>query len=499
MTDEPAKILVVDDEPGMREGCRRVLSAEGYAVSTAADGLAGLELFRQQGDFVAALVDLKMPRMGGLEFIEHAHACNEDVLLLVITAYATIDTAVEATKRGAYGYIPKPFTPDELLLPVRNGLERRALAIEARRLREERERRLLEVAFERSKSNTIINCMTDGVLVVNRDRQIVLRNATAARVLPGCADLPLPSPLEALACHDLHAILADVLDSGPGQLIVSKELTVPGGTYMVNASAVAEPNAGTLGAVAVLRDITALKKLGKAKSMFVCMVAHEVKSPLAAIEGYLNVILSGLAGEDPQRDREMMQKAQLRAKTLRTMVTELMNLTAMDAGHFVIRRAPLDVSSVVDEAVAACQDRAKAKHIELTVEKDSDAVGEQILADRDAVLSVLTNLIDNAVKYTPDNGHVGVRMEQNGLYVKVTVADDGIGMVPEEKEKAFDEFFRAKNEYTAHVPGTGLGLTLVKRLVDMHQGTISVQTAPGQGSAFAVSLPVVSHAEGCER
>ena len=496
MSDGTSRILVVDDEMGMREGCRRILESEGYTVETADDGVAGLALVRDRADFVAALVDLKMPRMGGIEFIERVHEYDEDLLLLVITAYATIDTAVKATKRGAYGYIPKPFTPDELLLPVKNGLERRALSLETKRLREERERRLLEVAFERSKCSTVINCMIDGVLVVNRDRQVVLRNAAAARVIPGCADLRLPAPLAELDCAGLEALLTEALAAPSVPTIVSKEVMVPGGTHMVNASPVAEPNAGILGAVAVLRDITALKKLEEAKSMFVSMVAHELKSPLAAIEGYLNVILSGLVEMDPERVRHSMQRAQIRATTLRKMIDELMDLTAMQTGHFTVRRAPLDICRVVGEVVASYEERAKEEDIQLTLDCDGGAAGEQALADENAVRSVFANLIDNAIKYTPDKGYVHVHVEQNGLYVKVTVRDDGIGMTPEEKASAFEEFFRAKNEYASRMPGTGLGLTVVKRIVEMHQGRISVHSAPGEGSAFAVSLPIASHTGG---
>jgi signal transduction histidine kinase len=104
--------------------------------------------------------------------------------------------------------------------------------------------------------------------------------------------------------------------------------------------------------------------------------------------------------------------------------------------------------------------------------------------------SVFNNLLDNAVKYTPENGHVQVSLAGDGLYVKVAVKDDGIGLSPQDKEKLFEEFFRAKNKYTAQVPGTGLGLSLVKRLVGLHQGTVSVQTASGKGSEFVVCLPV---------
>ena len=489
MTDDSARILIVDDEMGMREGCKKILTAEGYDVETAEDGLAGLDLFSKRGNFAAALIDLKMPRMSGLELIEKLRQQDPDVVLLVITAYATIDTAVEATKRGAYGYIPKPFTPDELLLAVRRGLERRALTLEAKRLREDREKRLLEAAFERSRSNTVINCMTDGVLVINRDMQIVLRNAAAARIIPECASLPLPAALSALTSAELRTLLAEALAAGPRPMILSREIPFNKCTYMVNASPVHEPNSGISGAVAVLRDITALKRLEIAKSMFVSMVAHEVKAPLAAIEGYLNLIVSGDAGVDPKLDQAMLHKAQLRAKSLRTMVSELMNLMAIQTGSFTIKRAPLDITKVVAEAVDAYKDRGKQKGIELSLVCEGTPP-DPVLADRDAMLSVFTNLIDNAIKYTPPNGHAGVRIEYNGLYAKVTVWDDGIGMASEETDRVFEEFFRAKNEYTSNVPGTGLGLAIVKRLVDMHHGTIAVKSAPGKGSEFAVSLPL---------
>jgi signal transduction histidine kinase len=113
-----------------------------------------------------------------------------------------------------------------------------------------------------------------------------------------------------------------------------------------------------------------------------------------------------------------------------------------------------------------------------------------VLADKDAMVMVFRNLIDNAIKYTPDNGQVGVHVEQNGIYVKVKVKDNGIGMKAEEKDRVFEEFFRAKNAYTANVPGTGLGLSLVKRLVDMHNGTITLESAVDQGSEFVVSIPI---------
>jgi signal transduction histidine kinase len=490
MSGETVRILVADDELGMREGCRKILVAEGYEVETAADGVQALEVFERSRNFGAALVDLKMPRMGGMELIEAIRKQDPDIVLLVITAYAAINTAVEATKRGAYSYIPKPFLPDELLLRVRNGLEMRALTIEARRLREERESRLLEVAAERSKSRTILDCMTDGVLVVNRDRQIVLRNAAARRLMPELAAARLPAELDVVGSPELRALVDETLGAKAEPSIAIREIPLGSGTYMVNASPVLDSSGESYGAVAVLRDITALKKLAAAKSMFVSMVAHEVKSPLAAIESYLNLVLSGTAGTDPERDRKMLDRCMVRARTLRTMVSELISLVAVETGNFSLKRSPLDPAAVVAEVVDAYKDRAAEKKIELTFDRiNGYPAGLQVLADREALRSVFNNLVDNALKYTPEGGHVRVAVGHDGLSVRVAVRDDGIGMKPEDRERVFEEFYRVKNDYTANVPGTGLGLALVKRLIDLHQGTIAVQSEPRLGSEFVVCLP----------
>lgn len=493
MSAPDARILVVDDELGMREGCRRILEAEGYEVTTAGDGLSGLDAFQKQGPFSAVIADLKMPRMSGLELVEKVRRLDDDVVLFIITAYATIDTAVDATKRGAYSYIPKPFTPDELLVPVKHGLDRRLLTMESRRLREERMKRMLEVTLERSNSRTILSCMTDAVLVVNQDEQIVLRNAAAGRVLPEMEGRSIPAPLSALKCPPLEELLLAALQSGIGPGIVSKEITLGECSYLINVSPVAEPGGEIRGAVAVLRDVSAMKKLENAKSMFVSMVAHELKTPLAAIEGYLNLILSSGPGGDPADTESMMRKALTRASTVRTLVSDLLNLRAIEVAGLDLNRISLSLWDVVNQAATTARERAEAKGIELGLEADPGASEETILADRDALIMVFSNLIDNAIKYTPEGGHVWVRVEQDRVQARVTVRDDGIGMSGEELPRIFEEFYRAKNKRSEDVQGTGLGLTLVKRVVDMHHGRVTVLSEPGKGSTFTVSLPISGH------
>jgi two-component system phosphate regulon sensor histidine kinase PhoR len=484
-----ARILVVDDELGVREGCRKILASEGYDVVTAGDGKAGLEQFLERGPFAVLLVDLQMPRMSGLELMREARNRDPDILPIIITAHATIDTAVEGTRQGAYSYIPKPFTPDELLLAIKNGLELRSLTLEARRLREERERRMLELASERSRSTTIIAAMTDGILVINMDRLVVLRNHAAARILPDSAGLELPFPLEAIESPDVKEIVNVVIESPGGFMILSRQIPLGAFTYMVNVSPVIEPDGSTSGAVAVFSDVTAMAKLDAAKSMFVSLVAHEVKSPLAATEGWLNLVLSGTLKHDAVEERSMIARALLRVRTLRSMVNELLSLTAIQTGHFSLKRAPVDVMEVIAETVDSLRDRAGARNIALTVvPPPADA---RVLADRDALSMITSNLVENAIKYSRDNGHVEVRAGRDGIYVAVSVRDDGIGIGPEDCAKVFDEFYRARNENTAAIPGTGLGLSLVKRLTELHDGTVSVSSKVGEGSEFIVRIPAL--------
>src|SRR5450830_1608312 len=140
--ERQARVLVVDDEKGIREGCRRVLQAEGFRVAVATNGEAGLELARTAG-FDLALIDVKMPGMGGIELVRQLQQMDPALVSVMITGYATIETAIDATRNGAHDFLPKPFTPDELMAKVEKGLERRWLMLEAQRLRQERERRLL--------------------------------------------------------------------------------------------------------------------------------------------------------------------------------------------------------------------------------------------------------------------------------------------------------------------------------------------------------------------
>ncbi|KAA0261305.1 MAG: response regulator, partial [Chlorobiota bacterium] len=171
-SDQPARILLVDDEDYLRNGVKRILQIEGFEVDTAENGGEGIRK-GTESDFDIALLDLKMPDMSGIEVLRSIREKRPNTICFMATAYASYETAVEATKLGAEGYILKPFTPDELIHNIEKGMQKRRLILEAERLRLEREARLLELAFERSRLNTIINLLADGVLVMNQFGEMV--------------------------------------------------------------------------------------------------------------------------------------------------------------------------------------------------------------------------------------------------------------------------------------------------------------------------------------
>ena len=170
-----------------------------------------------------------------------------------------------------------------------------------------------------------------------------------------------------------------------------------------------------------------MKKLDTAKSMFVSLVAHEVKSPLAATEGWLNLILSGMLKQDAAEEHRMLQRALLRVRTLRTMVNELLSLTAIQTGNFSLKRAPVEVAAVVAEVVEANREKAAEKRIAIPCRRRPGTL--PVLADRDTLSMVYANLVENAIKYSREDGHVWVSIGRPGMYVTVAVKDDGIGHV----------------------------------------------------------------------
>jgi len=487
---EQAKILVIDDEAVMRDGCYRILAKEGCEVLTAANGEEGLAAIKGDPQGIAVvLLDLKMPGMGGMEVLEAAREVNPALLIVVITGYATVDSAVEAMKKGAYDFIAKPFTPDQLRLVVNRALEKKRLEREAEQLRSEAARSLRDVATEKGKVRTIVNCMADGILVTDREGRIVLINPAASRMLgietPACLERSLS---DAVGHEKLIEAVQGVLEpANPEVTIISQELRMGDSLMMAHTAAVRSEEGEVLGTVTVLEDMTYLLDLDRMKGDFIAMVSHELRSPIAAIGQNINLILDGLAGETTEKQRHLLTRAKERSKGLLNLIADLLEISKIDAGVAMQRREPLQIEEVVRKVVELMEGEAQAKRISLTAQFDSSL--SPVLGDKDNLEGVFTNLVSNAIKYTPGGGKVMIEVRPDGDYVKTAVKDTGIGISKEDLPRIFDKFARVKSEKTRGIVGTGLGLSIVKGIVEAHLGSISVESEEGTGTIVTVLLP----------
>ncbi|MCJ7611928.1 MAG: response regulator [Candidatus Aminicenantes bacterium] len=484
------RILVVDDEMGIREGCRRVLAEEGYDIDLAEDGNVGLQRALEKS-YDLVLVDLMMPGIGGLDLIKKIHEIDPEIILVVITGFANIETAVEATKRGAYDYLPKPFTPETLAVLVKRGLEKRELRLEAQRLHQEREQRLLELAGEKGRLRSIIGCMADGVLVTNLERQLVLWNASAVRMLKlRGTDEPGKPPSHYIKNQPLIESLEKIMDSKDDSVsMISQEIPSDDqkSVLMAQMAPVRDEQGRLLGAVTVLRDITKLKEIDKIKSQFVSMVAHELRSPVAAIEGWLGLLLSGEVEKDEEQKRQWLWRAKERAQSLLALVQDLLEINKIEAGKVALKMESVQVTDILGKIVDFCKPEADKKKI--SIHMSSSAPLPLLQADVQDMEKLFTNLISNAIKYNVEKGSIAIETSLDANCVGIHIRDTGIGISRDDLLRIFDDFFRAENAKTDKISGTGLGLTIAKKIVDSHFGHIEVRSELDKGSTFSVYLP----------
>jgi PAS domain S-box-containing protein len=495
--DQPIHVLVVDDEKGIREGCRRILAAEGYQVNVAENGKEGVEKVRsEQYDLV--LVDLMMPVMGGLDMMEQVREHDPEVIMIVITGFATIETAVEAMKHGAYDYVPKPFTPDQLIAVINRGLEKRRLRLQAKRLMEERDQKLLEVANETSKLHTIINSMADGILVFNREKQLVLWNPAAIRMLDLNGRLEAGRDMSGIIPQqELVEIINKAFVPSSDHYTMQEELELSGQqprTLMVNLSVVRDEKGQELGVVSMLRDITSLKEIDQIKSQFVTMVAHELRAPLSAIEGYLTAYLSGVAGTDPRLNRQMLERAKTRTHSLLDLVGDLLSFIKLESKRVVRKKELLDLSGIIVSTVELLKGQGEGK--ELRFQVNVPELLPLVEADRSEMEQLFTNLISNAIKYNVKRGKVTISAKPSNHFLSIKVADTGIGIDEQSLPYIFDEFYRVSGPQTRYTTGTGLGLSIVKKIVESHFGRIEVDSKIDKGTTFTVKFPVKQEVQG---
>ena len=483
------KVLIVDDERGLRTGTKRILQSEGYNVDTAENGTEGIEL-GTKNDYDLCIIDLKMPDIDGIEVLKTIKKARPNTICYIATAFATFDTAIEATKLGAQSYIPKPFTTDELLKHLETGYEKRLLILESERLRKEREERLLEIAYEKSRLNTIVNSIFDGVMVVNKTGELVLFNPASLKYFD-LNEIIIGEKILGILPKEVSDLINKILNtekyenksySTQLELKQNRELCVE-----VSCSPVPHPDGSLAGVVTVINNITEMKKLEYVKSQFVSMVAHELKAPMAAVMGFMNLILDDSMGIKPDKQKEYISRSTKRLQGLIEMVNDLLDISRMEIKKKEREIKELNIPEILKSNVDFLEFELKKKGITVTTNLELDL--PPIKADNNEINRLYTNILSNALKYNKEKGTIDISAYKSGNYVVTKIADTGIGMKPEDREKLFQEFFRVKNDQTRNIPGTGLGLSIVKRIVESYSGKIEVDSEYGKGTTFIIKFP----------
>jgi two-component system, sensor histidine kinase and response regulator len=332
-----------------------------FIVEQASTGEEALEKIKTSPPDIL-LLDYKLPGISGLDVLEQIAPLHKDLLTIMITAYASLETAVTATKRGAYDFLAKPFTPEELKNTVRKASTRLILSQQARKLADEKR---------------------------------------------------------------------------------------------------------------------------KVRFQFISVLAHELKAPLSAIEGYLQIIDNHAAGNDIEAYDKIIDRSMIRLDGMRKLIIDLLDMTRIESGEKQRDLTDVCVTSAARRAIDTCLPEALKRNITINLLNDEPVI---MTADSGEIEIILNNLISNAVKYNRDNGKVDVNVVDKDDKIVITVKDTGIGMTKEEAGKLFNDFVRIKNEKTRTILGSGLGLSIVRKLSTLYGGEATVSSEPDVGSTFTVVL-----------
>lgn len=366
------KTLIVDDEPGIRSGIKRILrnfkasfpfieEDFEYELDEAEDGITAMEKI-QSNNYDIVLLDNKLPGLEGIEILNRIKKQKIDCAVMMITSFASLDLAVRATNEGAYNFVPKPFTPAEL----RAAMESISKHLHLKRLTQ--------------NTNT-------------EEKQI--------------------------------------------------------------------------------------------RFQFLSIIGHELKSPINAVESYLRIMNEKQVGENIDDYKNMIERSIERIKGMRTLITDMLDLTRVQSQNGNDYKNEYDLCAVAKRIVETLEPMAEQRNIKVFTDFPNEC---KFFCNENEMNIIFNNLISNAVKYNVENGKVFVSIEKENGIVKITTEDTGIGMAKEEVEMLFQEFVRIKNKQTRNIEGSGLGLSILKKIVDKYEGNINVESEPNKGSKFIVEL-----------
>lgn len=347
------------------------------------------------------------------------------------------------------------------------------------------ERQLERISTEKNRLDTILRGMGEGVMVADAKGVITLVNP-AFHTLFAIEDEVEGKPLIEITRHPgLNEAFRAVVTSSSERI---EEITIrfPGEKNILTHWVPLLDHGALEGVVAVFHDISDIKKLEKIRKDFVANVSHELRTPVTVIKGYSETLLGGVLETDPARARRFLEVIYNHSERLASLIADLLTLSELESGKLTMELSPVAIEGTVIQVVRLLEQNARDKGVQLILGDMREA--PRILADRGRLEQVLINLIDNGIKYTPAGGSVTVSVIDAGPMVKVEVKDTGIGIPDKDLPRIFERFYRVDEARSRDAGGTGLGLSIVKHIIQLHGGTVAVESNPGKGSTFSFTL-----------
>ena len=469
-----------------------------------------LPLFRSVRDSCIKLRDLNHETMYAASNRAHNLAIQASISILLIGLTAVIIGILFSLFLSRFISRPVTELKDAVLhiaqgdydvqVPVRGSGELAVLAnqfnLMAEKLRQYREMNIGEIIAEKRKIEAIIQSVDDGLMVVDDNLLVSAINPKAVSIFGVNKEECLGRHiLEVVREEKLVNFIRQWLDSGTAPEIPEGEdvftAETERGSQHFQFSLIpmrTSPAAEIQGVILLLRDITRLHELDRLKSEFVMTASHELRTPLTSIGMSVDMLLESAAPKLTDKEKQLLTVCHEEVQRLRALVHDLLDLSKIEAGKLELVLEPMSPGFLCEQAVAIMKSQAEAKNLELTLGVRPDL--PDVLADRTKIEWVLVNLLGNAVRYTPEGGHIRLKAERIGDRVHFLVSDDGEGVPYEMQSRIFDKFVQVKR--AGGPEGSGLGLAICKEIVRAHRGTIWLDSTPGQGSTFTFTLPLVN-------
>ncbi len=342
-----------------------------------------------------------------------------------------------------------------------------------------------KVAEQKNKLDAIINGMGDGLVACDEKGSIIQYNDTA------CSLLLIPEKdVQGKIFADLFPSIADaiVLDSNRPTSMTKREANVSyeNKELRVCASPLFDQESNHFGFVLIIQDRTKQAEIDRMKSDLISIVSHELRSPLTSIKGYVDLMVAGDLGEVPESMKSYLSIVSTNASKLAALIDDMLDLSRIESGKLVMSFGKVEIKYLCDYVYLTLKPQAEQKNHDFQLYMETKTV---VSGDVDRLQQALTNLVSNAIKYTPEGGSVEIRAGTRNGKALISVKDSGIGISPENQKKLFQKFYRVKNDKTRNIGGTGLGLCIAESIIKAHEGRITLKSSEGQGSTFEIELP----------